>query len=180
MSNRLLLPLVLVLALFAAACGGGTEETVAGDADAEATTAAPETTEAAEAAEEATTTAAPETTTEAPTTTVAETTTAAPETTEAAEPAEEEADTGAEAVEVNGQAIYESNCSRCHASDGTGGRGPSLVGIADKRDGDTSGAIDLVTNGGRQMPSFGGSLSEAEVIAVVDFAFSAWPDAANS
>ena len=62
---------------------------------------------------------------------------------------------------VNGGAIYEQSCARCHSSDGTGGIGPNIQGI-----GDPGFVANIVTNGRRGMPSFGNSLSGAEIDAV--------------
>jgi mono/diheme cytochrome c family protein len=109
------------------------------------------------------TTAAP--TTAAPETTAAPDTTAATESTEAAGPAD-------------GMAVYEANCSRCHGSDGSGGRGPSLQGIADEQP-DPQDAITQTINGGNGMPSFGDKLSEAEIVAAVDYLREAFPAAAS-
>ena len=108
------------------------------------------------------TTAAP--TTAAPETTAAPDTTAAPESTEAGP--------------ADGMAVYEANCSRCHGSDGSGGRGPSLQGIADEQP-DPQDAITQTINGGNGMPSFGDKLSEAEIVAAVDYLREAFPAAAS-
>ena len=108
------------------------------------------------------TTAAP--TTAAPETTAAPDTTAAPESTEAGP--------------ADGMAVYEANCSRCHGSDGSGGRGPSLQGIADEQP-DPQDAITQTINGGNGMPSFGDKLSEAEIVAAVDYLREAVPAAAS-
>ncbi len=108
----------------------------------------------------------------APTTTEAEseettTTEAEPveETTTTTEAEPDETTTTADAGEIDGQALYEANCARCHSSDGSGGRGPNLIGLAtEKRD----SAIGIVTDGSSGMPSFGARLSEAEIAAIVD------------
>ncbi len=151
MTARTLRPLLIALALFATSCGGSTSTTTDAPAeDAAETTAAPETT-AAETKAEPEATAAPETT-------------AVPEETEAPE------DTEAPAGDVDGMAIYEANCARCHGSDGTGGRGPSLIEhIANHPD--KASDIGIVTIGGENMPSFGDKLSEAEIVAVIDYAY---------
>ena len=106
-------------------------------------------------AEETTTEAPAETTTAAPETTAAPDTTAAPETTAAAGPAD-------------GMAVYEANCARCHGSDGSGGRGPSLQGIAETKP-DAQEQITQTVNGGRGMPAFGDQLTEEEIAAAVDY-----------
>ena len=110
--------------------------------------------------------------TAAPDSTVAETTSIAPDTTSTPDAAADS--TIAAGVAVDGMAIFESNCARCHGSNGEGGRGPSLQGIAD-RSPDKTRALGLVESGGRNMPSFGGQLSADEITAVVDYAFEAFP-----
>ena len=99
-------------------------------------------------------------TTEAP---VEETTTVPA--TEAPEPVE---DGNGASTPVDGQAIYEANCARCHADDGSGGRGPSLQGIATEQP-DTAGGIEQVINGGGGMPAFGSQLNPEEIEAVIDY-----------
>lgn len=71
---------------------------------------------------------------------------------------------------VDGETIFESNCARCHGSDGTGGRGPSLVGIATEQP-DTAGGIAQVENGGGGMPAFANTLTAEEIEAAVDYAW---------
>lgn len=100
---------------------------------------------------------------------VVEETTTTTTTTEApVEEAPVEAEAGT--VEVVGLDVYESNCSRCHASDGSGGRGPNIQGIAEEQP-DRSFGVDIVTNGRRGMPSFGDDLTPEEIEAVVDYAW---------
>lgn len=153
MSSRLLLPLFTALALFATACGGSTETTTAADEPA-----------AIESAEEA----------EAPEETEAPDTTAVPEDTE---PEETESTEGG-AAEMTGQEVYVATCATCHGDTGLGGRGPTLVGIADKRP-DKAFSINLATNGGSNMPAFGEKHTEAEIAAVVDFVYAEWPAPAS-
>ena len=133
--------LLVVLALLAAACGGAEEATTAD------TTAPAAEVEEVEDVEEATTT------TEAP--------------------VEEEPEVEEEAVEatpIDGQAIYESNCARCHGADGIGTRGPDLIDINTNVP-DPQVSIDQVINGGGGMPSFGGRLSADEIQATVDYVY---------
>lgn len=102
-----------------------------------------------------------------------ETTTTEPTTTTEAPPTDGEGDVdqaGAEAVEINAQELFESGCARCHSADGSGGRGPSLIGIAAEQP-DKQPAIDIVTSGGRGMPSFGSRWSDVEIAAVVDYVY---------
>ena len=82
------------------------------------------------------------------------------------EPAEEVE--GAVATEIDGQALYESNCTRCHGAEGQGGRGPSLQGIAVEQPDQTDG-INQVINGGGGMPAFGESLTIEEIEATIDY-----------
>ena len=62
---------------------------------------------------------------------------------------------------IDGGAIYEQNCARCHSSDGSGGRGPNIQGVTD-----TASVVNIVTSGRLGMPSFNNSLSGPEIDAV--------------
>jgi len=142
MNLKHLIAVFALLALIATACGG-TEETTTADE----TPAAEEATATTEAEVEETTTTEAE---------VEETTT-----------------TEAEAVEatpINGQAIYESNCARCHGADGIGTRGPDLIDINTNVP-DMQEAFDQIVNGGGGMPSFGDSFSDEEVQSIVDYVY---------
>lgn len=81
---------------------------------------------------------------------------------------EEEAAEGAVATEIDGQALYEANCTRCHGAEGQGGRGPSLQGIAAEQPDQTAG-IDQTINGGGGMPAFGERLTGEEIQATIDY-----------
>ena len=136
-------PLLIALAIVASACGGSTTTSTEAPAEAAAQT------------------------TEAPSTTAAPDTTKAPATTAVSEEAE------VPAGDVDGMAVYEANCARCHGDDGTGGRGPSLVDhVQDHGDPETD--IGIVTNGGTNMPSFGEKLTGDEIVAVVDYVYEAF------
>lgn len=75
-----------------------------------------------------------------------------------------------EAVEVNGQALYESSCARCHGADGIGTRGPNLIDINTNVP-EMQDTIDQIVNGGGGMPSFGARLSDEEVQAITDYVY---------
>ena len=73
----------------------------------------------------------------------------------------------------DGATIYQQNCALCHSTDGTGGSGPSLVGVGDRHTVDDLRAI--VQNGRGAMPAWDGELSPEEIAAVVDYISTAWP-----
>ncbi len=70
--------------------------------------------------------------------------------------------------ELDGMVIYEATCARCHGSDGSGGRGPNLQGIATEHP-DTAFGVDIVNDGGRGMPSFTNSLSPEQIESVINY-----------
>jgi mono/diheme cytochrome c family protein len=65
----------------------------------------------------------------------------------------------------SGAAVFSANCAWCHGSGGSGGFGPRLIGNTLT----TTRIRAQVTNGGGGMPAFGGSLSSAEISAVVGY-----------
>ncbi len=108
-------------------------------------------------------------------------TTAVPATSQAAETTVSEAETPADsepstttaepsAVGVDGQDVYESNCARCHGADGSGGRGPSLQGLAIEEP-DPADAIEQTVEGGGGMPAFGARLDADEIDAAVAYIY---------
>ena len=74
-----------------------------------------------------------------------------------------------------GKSVYDKQCAACHAVDGKGGIGPSMIGTAV-----TTGAmqnhIDVIVNGvpGTAMQAFGNQLSELDLAAVVTYERNAW------
>ena len=88
-------------------------------------------------------------------------TAAAPARTEPAEP-ESVATTTTTAPEAipDGASLYESNCSRCHRSDGSGRIGPNLQGVTL-----TEFVERVVRAGPGEMPAFA-DLTDAEVTAI--------------
>ena len=82
-----------------------------------------------------------------------------------------EASDGSAAASVgpDGAAIYSERCAGCHAADGSGINGPSLVDVAAKYP-DAADQIEVVTVGRGAMPSFSDrGLSAEEIAAVVEF-----------
>ena len=74
-----------------------------------------------------------------------------------------------------GQAVYEKQCAACHAVDGSGGVGPSMIGTAITT-GPLQGHIDMLVNGvsGTAMQAFGNQLSNLDLAAVVTYERNAW------
>jgi mono/diheme cytochrome c family protein len=68
-----------------------------------------------------------------------------------------------------GQAIYATRCASCHGADGGGGFGPTLAGVVAQQYPNIADQVALVTNGRGSMPSFGGSLTPAQISAVVEY-----------
>jgi cytochrome c551 len=74
------------------------------------------------------------------------------------------------AAAVNGQAIFDQQCARCHGNKGQGDIGPKLNGGSVTRRFATADAELVIVKGGEGgMPAFENRLSPAELQAVVDF-----------
>src|SRR5262245_40618329 len=73
------------------------------------------------------------------------------------------------ALPSTGAEIYAANCSGCHGASGGGGAGPRLAGKVQDDFPDIEDQIALVTKGKGGMPSFGGSLSAADIRLVVEY-----------
>lgn len=63
--------------------------------------------------------------------------------------------------------LYQQRCSACHGDDGRGASGPSLAGVADRLDRDE--IADVVRDGRTGMPAWEGTLTDAEIDAVVAY-----------
>lgn len=122
---------------------------------------------------ETSTTEAETTTTVASTTTVAEVDTTT--TTEA--DVDTSTTTTSLASDIDGMAVFESNCARCHGSDGGGGRGPSLVIHLAETD-DPEADRTQIVEGGNGMPAFGNRLTAEEIDAVLGYLDAAFGEAA--
>lgn len=85
------------------------------------------------------------------------------ETTTTAAPTET---TGGGGGDVDGAAVYATNCSGCHGSEGKGATGPDLRPLGD---GDTAMVTEQVTNGGSVMPAFGDKLTPEQIDAVAAY-----------
>lgn len=68
-----------------------------------------------------------------------------------------------------GRDVYASRCSNCHGSSGGGGTGPRLAGVVEEEYPDPAEQRLVVREGRGNMPSFGGTLSEGEIDAVVRY-----------
>ena len=95
------------------------------------------------------------------------------------------------ATSADGQAVFTARCASCHSQNGQGlGPFPPLAGNPDVTASDTSGLIATLLNGktgavtimGKQysgaMPAWKGTLSNAEIAAVLTYVRSAWTNKA--
>jgi len=67
-----------------------------------------------------------------------------------------------------GEQIYTDNCESCHMVDGTGDSTNGYPSLVDEKP-STDETIDLVTNGEGDMPEFGSTLSEQEIMDVAAY-----------
>ena len=76
---------------------------------------------------------------------------------------------------VRGKEVYDKQCAACHAVDGTGGVGPSMIGTA-VTTGPMRNHIDVIVNGisGSAMQAFGKQISNLDLAAVVTYERNAW------
>lgn len=76
---------------------------------------------------------------------------------------------------ARGAEVYNKQCAVCHATDGKGGIGPSMIGTAITT-GEMQKHIDVIVNGvpGTAMQAFGNQLSELDLAAVVTYERNAW------
>ncbi len=77
-------------------------------------------------------------------------------------------DGSADPVLVRGREIWGRSCASCHAPDGSGGRGPSLVSV-ELRFPSFGDQVLMVDDGRGSMPGFGGQYTPAELEAVVRY-----------
>jgi mono/diheme cytochrome c family protein len=66
-----------------------------------------------------------------------------------------------------GADVYRARCASCHGADGAGAIGPSLSEIETRLD--DNGQREIVVTGRNAMPSFGNTLSESDIDAVVRY-----------
>ena len=91
----------------------------------------------------------------------------------------------------NGAAVYSTNCSSCHQSDGKGAIGPPLAGNA-LVTGNPAKVIHIVKNGltgtisvngktfNGQMPAWKGTLSNNDIAGVITYIRSSWGNKASA
>lgn len=73
-------------------------------------------------------------------------------------------------VLVQGAALFQAQCSRCHGPTGAGGLGPRLAdGGAKEKFASIADQIEFVRNGKKAMPAFGLTLDDSELEAVVRY-----------
>ena len=77
-------------------------------------------------------------------------------------------DGSADPALVRGREIWGKACASCHAPDGSGGRGPSLV-LVEVRFPVLADQVKVVADGRSSMPGFGGRYSPEELEAVVRY-----------
>lgn len=75
-----------------------------------------------------------------------------------------------DALRAEGEALYLKNCRQCHGSRGTSG--VPLAG--NHRLHDNAHVVDVIVNGPRYMPAFGGYLSDEEIAAVATYVSISW------
>ena len=69
-----------------------------------------------------------------------------------------------------GQAVYNTNCARCHGPGGGGGVGPALDdGQMTEKFPDIEDQIEIITSGVGSMPAWEGTLSPDEIRAVARY-----------
>jgi mono/diheme cytochrome c family protein len=73
------------------------------------------------------------------------------------------------AAATPGGQLFQANCASCHGAHGEGGIGPQLAGAVTRDFPNESDQIALVMKGRGSMPSFGHTLTPAQIRQVVDY-----------
>jgi cytochrome c oxidase cbb3-type subunit 3 len=73
------------------------------------------------------------------------------------------------AAATPGGQLFQANCARCHGAQGEGGIGPQLAGVVTRDFPNEADQVTVVTKGRASMPSFGGTLTPAQIRQVVDY-----------
>lgn len=76
-------------------------------------------------------------------------------------------ETEVETPAIDPAALFLSNCARCHNSDRSGDKGPSL--LPDRLTGEASEYAETITNGRGDMPTWRGKLSDDEIKALSEW-----------
>ncbi|HEX5377365.1 MAG TPA: cytochrome c [Phenylobacterium sp.] len=81
---------------------------------------------------------------------------------------------------ADGEHIFLENCAACHRPNGVGvpGAFPALKG-SKIANGDPAGPIGRVLNGKGGMPSFQNELSDADIVAVLNYVRASWGNKAR-
>ena len=75
---------------------------------------------------------------------------------------------------AEGRIVYDTNCSRCHGISGQGGMGPPHNDEGHTWEHPDDELVQTVLNGRSMMPSFRGTLDEAEVEAALTYIKTMW------
>lgn len=70
---------------------------------------------------------------------------------------------------ARGRDVYGARCSNCHGSSGGGGTGPRLAGTVVETYPDPADQATVIREGRNNMPSFGGTLTDEAIDAVVRY-----------
>lgn len=76
---------------------------------------------------------------------------------------------GTATAESAGATLFAAHCASCHGADGAGASAPQLVGRVAQAYPNVDDQIAVVADGKGSMPPFAGSLSAADIRAIVDF-----------
>ena len=77
---------------------------------------------------------------------------------------------------VDAASLYGASCAACHGGDGSGGVGPPIrTGRVLDRFPQVADEIAVVANGRGGMPAFGGTLTDEEISAVVEYTRTSLP-----
>jgi len=73
----------------------------------------------------------------------------------------------ADSTAAQAEAVYKANCASCHGADLGGGFGPELKNVDQRLSADE--LFTVIKEGRGQMPAFGGTLSDEEIQALVEW-----------
>lgn len=72
-------------------------------------------------------------------------------------------------ADATAEEIYATSCARCHGSELQGGVGPPLGAGSDVAEQGDEYIVTTISRGKGRMPSFSGSLTDEQILSLVDF-----------